>query len=539
MRVGRTFKRIAAALLTAVLAFGMSAGSYNEVFADYSLDSDDFQVPETGQTVIYLWQKGMPPADGNAYTVLLAWKSALSIPDCYWKVDNTFVSETTSKKYGGTGKNWGSPYMNSTYCLDKDYGSMALTSTLNFDYGTLKSSGKAYSLSLPDDLPSFTIVSDEGVDGPGVGLTHKYRVAIKVKANRWLVGQFGMKEWITTWLGLDDEMHTSFGWNLDTIVDSKERFLSDEPLHRSYSFSCGDTSYTRTREVTLEERTWEIRYGVNTNKVYLRAYPCDNWDMVTRISGSFSSSAQECAKRMKTYESALSIVPDKLGSGIDMQGAAEYYLRASDGPAFEIYWAEPVTVFYVKNDITVVDGQVSTLDGPMMLTEGKTITVKDGGVLSLTGWIMNNGKIVVEPGGTLLLQKDALITTMNTNSKGKENGGIQIDGNAVVMSGAKMSCGGVYGLRASSTANILNYGAIIAQTMILDGDYILENRGDDSYLFPGWLYSDSGFSLLQYKIDSGYYPGIGRYETTQSVNISPNAVTGTGKIFAYPDREQP
>ena len=231
------------------------------------------------------------------------------------------------------------------------------------------------------------------------------------------------------------------------------------------------------------------------------------------------------------------------GSDLVTQGATRHGVLSTNDTAFKVYYANPTTVFYIQNDITVTNGTVSTLDGPLMLTAGRKITVKDGGVLSVDGWMINNGSIEVEPGGTLLVQKGATITTMRSEL-GTEAGEITINGNAIVMSGGALTCGGTEGLKVGASAQVLNYGVLAAENMKIAGTNTVENRGKNSYIFPGWTYTDSGIGLMQYSLDGGVltrgsYRGMGTVEKTRGVDIKPGAIFGEGssRVYTYPSKQ--
>ena len=126
------------------------------------------------------------------------------------------------------------------------------------------------------------------------------------------------------------------------------------------------------------------------------------------------------------------------------------------------------------NGITVTANQSMVLGQPIdLLPEGKTLTVKSGAVVSITGTLLNDGQIIVEPGGLLILKEGSCIMPYSTGNI--KCGGITNNGNIVVMENAKLIGGGVNGLVLSS-GHVINFGLIASGVFRASAPYVLENR---------------------------------------------------------------
>ncbi len=536
-------KRIFAGFAALFLLFCAASDPAAQVSAaDYSLDTSDFVVPEVGEIEIYYWYKGVPPKDGKAYECMI-------VPDGFTKYFKLVDADKECKGKSSYDKgDFPKAKLNHIYL----FGHQGDTSSLEFDYQLLKEGGYAISFKKPDDLVTVTWVRDELPRDPAD--SYDYRFALGAGGNDWLVGQFTAFCWVETgdvivpvplspipyvMHDVDLYQHRTWDWNAVMFTEPAEVFLGPGYLTREAPIvnQDGKVDSYRKREVTLEERTWRFGCSSDSDQVTFFADPVDNIDRVTRTSGNFSK--QDKIEALRTRRSYAYFAGGP--AGFYYCGEPDTFgttFSAKTGTYnFDVYYVKPETVFYVKKDITVVDGQVSTLDGPMMLTRGHTITVKDGGVLSLTDWIINNGKIVVEPGGTILLQNGTRISTMNTEI-GLESGEITVNGTAILMSDTVMYCGGTKGFTVGSTGNVINYGAIIAENMTITRPNSVENRGKNSYIFPGWGCLDSGIAMVQRKITGGSFANMGKVEKSARARVEPGAVFGEGssRVYTYPSK---
>ena len=217
------------------------------------------------------------------------------------------------------------------------------------------------------------------------------------------------------------------------------------------------------------------------------------------------------------------------------------YEKKSYKDRFTLYYAEPVIASIMQEPFTVEKGQVVNLDGPIILGQNCVVTVKDGGVLSCAGWIVNNGQILVEPGGTMLVQTLAhetggddygAVTNAGTDPE-TACGRIACDGKMIVMRDCKVAGAGLYGLQFGAGAQVVNYGQIISENLEIYADHTIENRGDASAVFAGWGLTNLGYELSQEQIVGEAYPGKGIRQKTAAVKAPRQAVYGEGANRFY------
>ena len=209
------------------------------------------------------------------------------------------------------------------------------------------------------------------------------------------------------------------------------------------------------------------------------------------------------------------------------------YNESNSKAQFRIFYATPVIMDVLNVSITVENGQVCNLDGPILINSNCTITVKEGGTLTISakseangvdlGWVMNNGKIKVEKGGTLYIQKGACLNKYN--NKSSVGGGIICEGLVIVDEDAKLCGGGVDGIQFKNGSHVINYGAIISENFYIENDHTIENRGAKAVVFHGKGngVAGSGYGLFMGEVTSSGYPERGTVESTVSDNV--NSVT--------------
>ena len=94
------------------------------------------------------------------------------------------------------------------------------------------------------------------------------------------------------------------------------------------------------------------------------------------------------------------------------------------------------TLETVDGTVTVNNEQTNSFSGVSYIKRDSVIEVKEGGTLFISGTCINNG-IIKSSGGTIVVQKGALITTMDT--WGDTSGNIVItDGELIIREGARI-----------------------------------------------------------------------------------------------------
>jgi len=130
-------------------------------------------------------------------------------------------------------------------------------------------------------------------------------------------------------------------------------------------------------------------------------------------------------------------------------------------------------------DFTVQADQNQTLGRPLYyIPEGKTLTVARDGVLTIDGTLLNDGKIVVEDGGLLVVKDGATIMPM-TKYNGN-CGAITSYGTVIVENNALLCGGGVNGLKILGGV-VVNFGVVAGESLTVSRNYAIDNRA------TGWV----------------------------------------------------
>ena len=479
-------------------------------------------------------------------------------------------------------------HMNRRYSMSEN----GLISNLKLDFDTLKSTGTAVSFSIPN-LPMAVCAMEPTPVKESDGSTGSAVVSTVVQAMESLrlaflnentspivnsVGHFaiyvpnnygtgsyknldyyplvGVNSFenrrieVSQWFGLSTEANynCSWDWYLDMIPDyyrsrSGNNWIDDflknvefKGLQRGVHSNEG----VDPRNIPLRNRLWDFeehsdgKFTISTPSI---------WESVqlTWVPKKNKGDIQEFIRKHlgdSRSEIHLYHTPNILlssgWSGIDNMTDSLHNLKTMPGDSFDIYYGEPVIMNFIQTSFTVQNGQVTNLDGPIAIADGVTITVEDGGVLSTTDWIINNGTIVVEPGGTLLVQEN---TTENNETRygviaplvdngGLTGGRIICDGRMIVMPNCKVAGGGKYGLVFGEGSQCVNYGALISENFEVYTDHTIENRGDDSIVVFGTGVGDS-YPLLTLPV-SWISETYKHREPAFAVNTAKDAVYGKG-----------
>ncbi len=571
---GKKLIRRAGSLLLAVLTLGglLSFPGSRADDPEFDIDGSAFTEPKLSTGMMYFWHKGLPTVakdkGGNFihYPILITWKDQYFL--CTDKDFRNELNETHTlqkKKnsnyvcidgYEGFGyvdkdtyshtkfdRVWGNCDYYMRYLYDtKD---SALLAKLGMDVNDLTTLGEAVSLVQPEGLP-FVVATKPETDQYAIGLNEQ-----TFGANVWLVGQTKMWEWVPTdsWWGYDLMMCGDVQWCLEYQSWKPENFLNkdytynsnrsmyDVNAHKSYPYSEGPDQHYWTFKKD-SDGLYHI-WTMGENNIV-------EWG---RISGT--QGKEKNRQRLRDWYHANDLGRMSLyysGSTIGVNGETVKYsswddrvntVKNTDG--FEIYYADPNIVSFHKDSFDVVKGQVVNLDGPRVIDSGCTVTVKDGGVLSCSGWVINNGQIIIEPGGMLILQERdtavgdhqfGAITTVGMLPD-FANGRIACDGIIIINRDCKLTCAGTYGLQLGDRAQVVNYGQIISENLEIYSDHAIENRGDSSAVFAGWGVTDYGYILTRTQITGTSYKGKGALQKTAAVTMPINAVYGDGVDRVY------
>ncbi len=139
----------------------------------------------------------------------------------------------------------------------------------------------------------------------------------------------------------------------------------------------------------------------------------------------------------------------------------------------------------IRSDVTIGSGQVANYNGYVYIEPNVTVTIEEGGVLSVSGVLYNNGTIV-NNGGDIVVQKDATIEQFCLG--GSKGGAILCNGgDLVILSGGCVTTGtgtGSASLTLSSGATCTNFGTLaVGASAQVDSGATLDNRSSGTMLF--------------------------------------------------------
>ena len=573
MKLKRFFRRALALGLTAAALAGPMAFPASRTGAETEFDTGGtaFSEPSYDTAIMYFWHEGIPKVSqdkgGNyiRYPVIISWNDKYYLcTDSSFKNELNETSNLQEKKndnwcFIGIGPDW-NYFQDENYGFEKfdrvwgdtnyymrylyDISSNALLSKVGIDLDDLFQLGEAVSMVVPDGMP-FMVCTKPEADQYAIGLSQK-----AFGKDYWLVGR--TKTWLEIRTGIFNEDAAMWGdvqwglayeyWNADQFLNknytyTKTRHLYDEDATKSYTYSEGP-----------DQHYWTVKRDSNGQYHFWTTGESDVSGM-ERISGSISKESNR--QRTRDWFHANDLFRGSLyysGSTIGANGETIKYadwkdrqctVNNTDG--FKVYYADPNIVSFHRDSFDVADGQVVTLDGPRVIDMNCTVTVHNGGVLACNGWVINNGQILIEPGGMLILtERDTAtgdhqfgaITSVDTLTD-TANGRIACDGTIIINRDCKLTCAGTYGLQLGESAQVVNYGQIIAENMEVYSDYAIENRGDTSAVFAGWGLTTSGYAITRSQITDSSYRGKGTVQKAAAVSLPKNAIYGVGADRLY------
>ena len=174
----------------------------------------------------------------------------------------------------------------------------------------------------------------------------------------------------------------------------------------------------------------------------------------------------------------------------------------------------------VRSDITIKSGQVANYNGYVYVEPNVTITVEEGGVLSVSGALYNNGTII-NKGGDIVVQKKAAIEQYCLDD---DPGGVICcdGGDLVILSGGRVTTGVTEsysdyktglgnGFILRNGATCTNFGtlAVGSNAYVCDGA-TLDNRSGGKMLFG--YQAKSIYSGNLYGLDAEKAASLDTYE---------------------------
>ena len=179
----------------------------------------------------------------------------------------------------------------------------------------------------------------------------------------------------------------------------------------------------------------------------------------------------------------------------------------------------------------------------VVLAEGSTIVIEDGGVLSVEGNFINNGKII-NKGGTILVKDGGTISPYLETGQGtieccKANSGRS--GDLIIMPGGKVFClidsktyekkNAEPALKLTGGGSVINYGSLITSYAVIDTGSKIENR-KDAICYAGYNRADITTMLHRSTVTktaiTKMEPIPAKYVTTNADDQSPYHTGVTG-----------
>lgn len=172
---------------------------------------------------------------------------------------------------------------------------------------------------------------------------------------------------------------------------------------------------------------------------------------------------------------------------------------------------EVVNASALTHDFTVLADQATTMGRPVSyIPEGVTLRVASGGVLTVSGILLNDGKIVVEPGGLLVLRENSLVMPYHEDEE--RCGGISSAGTIVVEQNAKLLGGGLNGIYLTGGV-VYNFGVIASENFTATKKLLINNQDSGIVVAGSTLSSGDREDLLRYCYLAAMWP------TFQTVDV--------------------
>ena len=565
------------------LAFVMTS---SRIWA-FEIDTSSFSQPSRDVEDFYYWHEGLPPQNKLGengisqfgYPTLITWNNTY-----YWATDMWFyrsfatqqnpvnTPEYNSKddldKWGeyngeyslyiGLKVYWSNYYPHGNYRILCDYPAGRISEITEFDFDVLRQYGSTISFTLPEIPVLYAADASKAVYA-----TDDAKYAGNEYPTYFITGSGtgGRRAASNAPGGILTDPDAIAASRVADAYNPTDQCTIFSPYMYTYSYVeratyyLGDTDYRQHTNIAFYPR---LQYK---GKNYLQTTDATNyiqdwcWQFIPSGSGYYygirgdgyvqmnvvriSDDDKFYGDYFKDYKTLERWRDDKKEANIVIRANGEYLRAHGDRsgytPSFRIYYAEWNPISYLNQSFEVQNGQVTSLEGPIVIPQDTVITVKDGGVFSVKGWVINNGKIVIEPGGTLIMQEDSVLSCTEKRP-GLPNGQILCNGLMIVSSNAKVHAGGIYGMSFGEGAQCVNYGTLIAENFFVAMDHTIENRGENSSVFAGYGISDTGYNLQQIQINSVNSFNKTTIEKTRTVKIPPEGIYGNGgRVIKNPD----
>ena len=581
MKRKRLFRRGLMLLMTLLLVGGCFWPALTADASDFSIDDSGFVNPTYDHQWLYIWRRGMPTASRESDVrykrdILIIWdgiyylKSTSAMirkikelyPTCVngdthdLNVGHLYMGTGVGAVGVGVGFGWyhypseitwnngyfpydgtngwnkdlkyyyPNGYPHGWYMYTVPYANVAgLVSSLPFNYSMLDDADITATLQEIQDLPFGAYVGRLSNYNNEVG----YGIGLRDVGTVW-----------DYWVTADQEIHT---WNDDHWykADEQNTYVRATLDYWSTSRSVEYFPENGFAGARLREYySWRLVPHEGTKKVSIETFGKGN---VHRYNddGFADNEDKDDLYHLYSYGTLFGCMAfAHTGNVFLTVGNAnqyEYDYKYDDGhyngrhpyledgqDLFDVYWCDRQRVNFLQTDISVANGQVVNLEGPMC--NNATITVKEGGTLTITNWVANLGTIIVEPGATLYVQKDACLVRMRLpdNLENHEGGTIVSEGLIIVGENAKLCGGGKDGIHLKDGCHVVNYGLVTSENFVVDNPYTIENRDNGAVFYgSGNGVTGSGMGTWGNTTSSAGYKERGKVEPTCFTNLIPGS----------------
>ena len=168
------------------------------------------------------------------------------------------------------------------------------------------------------------------------------------------------------------------------------------------------------------------------------------------------------------------------GNTISMK---QYYFAGKDWDrGFRLYTRTVRSFDVFVDDIVVNKGVTFRIDEDVMLPDDTTITVKDGGVMVVNSHLVLNGSVVVEEGGTVILNENAAVSPYYNESDNSGSFDIR-GGNVVMMDNAKLVSDSENSfISITEGGSLINNGLVVASHLRLSEAALLRNEVGSTFV---------------------------------------------------------
>lgn len=161
---------------------------------------------------------------------------------------------------------------------------------------------------------------------------------------------------------------------------------------------------------------------------------------------------------------------------------------------FRLYAYRTVQYEGIVKSFTIGRGTTYSIDDQIVLNEGVTITVEDGGVLMVDKKLLNNGQILVKQGGTVIVNEGGCIMPFKESADSR----ITLDGgNLIILDNGQVLCDTNNAqLLASKGSTIVNRGLlIVGKVLELRNSSYLKNEASGFLVLGGRISRERGIPI--------------------------------------------